>query len=136
MPDQPNDPIVLYVIVRQELNMSPGKIASQACHGVQKFLLNYFRLLAFKAKLHETLPAHEEACIGLTTEWLGNGSRKVVLKANEKEWSEVRETYGKDCFVVSDCGLTEVVKGSETCMVLSVMRKSQASKHVKELSAL
>lgn len=34
-----DDPLILYIIVRESLAMSPGKIASQAAHGVQMFTL-------------------------------------------------------------------------------------------------
>jgi peptidyl-tRNA hydrolase len=136
-PANQNDPIVVYVVVREELGMSAGKTAAQACHGIQYLLLHYFKAQVLKAKAHDdsVFPQVEVDHIKLTTEWLGRDSRKVVLKANETDWAALRAEF-KDAFVVRDNGLTEVQPGTETCFVLYPQRKSQVSQSIRKLSAL
>jgi peptidyl-tRNA hydrolase len=135
MPDQ-NDPIVLYLIVRESLNMGAGKIAAQCGHGVQKILIRYFTALTLKAKLHTDLSVGEEEHIQDTKDWLGNhASRKVVLKANEEEWAAVKEEYA-GCVIIKDAGLTEVAAGTDTLISLWPQVKSKRSKTLKALRPL
>jgi peptidyl-tRNA hydrolase len=137
-PANHNDPIVVYVIVREELNMSVGKIAAQCCHGIQKLLLHYFKAQVLKTKAHDDgiLPKVEIDHIAITTEWLGQASRKVVLAANEKEWAAVKAEFGHESFVVTDAGYTELQPGTETTITLYPMRKSQASRTIQKLQTL
>lgn len=137
-PEQQNDPIVLYLIVREELNMSVGKTAAQVGHGVQYMLLHYFKASVLKAKTHDDsiFPKNEHEHIKLTTEWLGQGSRKVVLKADENEWGHIKAELGNDLFLVKDNGLTELQPGTETVMALNPMRKSTVPNRIKRLQVL
>lgn len=60
----------------------------------------------------------------VTEEWLATSYRKVVLRADDKEWERLKAELW--CFLVRDAGLTEVESGSETVLVLWPMRKSEA----------
>jgi len=136
MPENTNDPIVMYVIVREELGMSVGKTGAQIGHSIQYALIHYFKALAINAKLH-CLPQNEINHTELTTRWLTNGSTKIILKATEKEWEELKAEFGKDnFFVVKDNGKTELEPGTETCASLSPMLKSSVSKSIKRLRLL
>lgn len=128
------DPIVMYVIVREELGMSIGKCCAQVGHATQKVLLHYFKCLALNAKLH--VSQIEEEHNKLTGAWLANGSTKVILKADEKEWGELKTEFGKDIFVVVDNGRTELEPNTETVLVLMPQKKSGVSKSIKRLQTL
>lgn len=131
-----NDPIVVYVIVREELNMSVGKICAQVGHAIQNLLLRYWRSQVLDVKLH-CLPQKEVDQLKIMSDWLAIGSRKVVLKANEKEWLELRQEFSdKDSVVIRDAGLTELGEPTDTVIALMPICKSLASKSIKKLSSL
>jgi peptidyl-tRNA hydrolase len=132
------DPIVLYVIVNYDLNMSSGKIAAQCMHLMEKFAMHYVKLLALSTKKDVNIvPDHDMEHVKLTTEWMINGhSTKVVLKANEEEWAMLKEEFGKGLFIVHDAGRTEVKPHAETVSGLWPMRKSTASKIIQRLPSL
>lgn len=67
-------------------------------------------------------------------EWSSNSFRKVALKADDKEFEKLKKEF--TCFVVVDAGYTQVAPGSETCMALWPMRKSQVTKTLKRLQVL
>ena|ERR1700733_6079702 len=135
MPENIDDPITMYIIVREELGMGVGKIAAQCCHACQAVLLHYFKAQIIGAKLHG-LPTNESEQVKTTTDWLANGSRKITLKANEKEWLALKNEFSKIVFIISDNGLTQLKPNTETCMAFSPMRKSLVSKNVKKLQCL
>jgi peptidyl-tRNA hydrolase len=73
--------------------------------------------------------------ISIMGEWLKAGVRKVVLKADAKEWRKIKDAY-PECALVVDAGLTEIPSGSETVIGLWPMRKSQVAKVVAHLQVL
>lgn len=126
-----DDPLVLYIVVRESLNMGPGKIGAQIGHGVGMLMGRYFWM--------ENDPGFDKYGIHrpkreITKEWLLSSYRKAVLKADDKEWEKLKQEL--DVFLVRDAGLTEVDPGSETVLVLWPMRKSERPKIVKRLQAL
>jgi PTH2 family peptidyl-tRNA hydrolase len=136
MPENNNDPIVMYVIVRYELDMSIGKCSAQCARAMKQAMLHYFKALALNAKLH-CLPQSEIDHTELTTKWLTNGSTTVILGASDKEWEELKMEFGKnEYFIIKDAGKTEVEPGTETCASLSPMRESSASPSIKRLRLL
>ena len=48
--------------------------------------------------------------------WHKESYRKVILKADDKEWEKIKEELY--CFVVKDAGLTEINAGEETVLGL------------------
>jgi peptidyl-tRNA hydrolase len=138
-----HDPIVLYIVVREELLMSNGKCAAQCAHAVQHILMKYFKIQI----LHAALKHKPEACakvfhqeddehIKITSEWIDHASRKVVLKADDKEWEKLKAEFGDSIVVIKDAGYTEVPSGSETCIAFWPQHKSQVSKTIKRLQVL
>ena len=122
------DPIIMYLIVRKSLNMSIGKTAAQCAHASQKLTLNYFNLKKIDAD-NEILKTFDE--------WLKTAFRKVVLKANENQWTKIKECFPENHrVVIVDAGLTEVKSNSETVIGLMPMKKSKAPKLVKKLQVL
>jgi peptidyl-tRNA hydrolase len=133
------DPIVMYLIVREELGMSVGKTGAQCGHAAQMVLLKYFDI---KDKFDYVAAAHGES--GMQAQfhklcdfkaWLEGSFRKVVLRADDKEWLKVKEAFPDLCLVV-DAGLTELNPNTETVIGLWPMRKSEVPKVIKKLQVL
>lgn len=121
-----NNPLVLYIVVRESLNMSTGKIGAQIGHSIQYIMLRYQEIRQSKQGY-------------LFKEWMNEGnSRKVVLAASDSEWAKLKNEYndGVDCFIVRDAGYTEVASGSETCMSIWPIHKNEATKTIKRLQTL
>jgi peptidyl-tRNA hydrolase len=134
------DPIVMYLIVRESLNMSSGKIGAQCGHASQIALLQYFEENQNWLREHFQ-DSIEPICperLKIFYEWLNSSFRKVTLTADDKEWEKVKETFveGITRFTVIDAGLTEVSAGSETVIAIYPMRRSQRPKILIKLQAL
>jgi PTH2 family peptidyl-tRNA hydrolase len=129
------DPIIMYLIVKESLGMSAGKIAAQCAHASQMMLLKY---MEFERYEHSTkLPPFSREVYDSITEWLDNSFRKVVLRASDSEWNKIKEQYPeKRRITVVDAGLTEVDPGTETVIGLFPMRKSVVPKVIKRLQVL
>lgn len=145
------DPIVMYLIVHETLNMSMGKTAAQCAHASQMLTLDYFekkdKSRALQKKIQETtdpdelnvmkgIYAEHGRKLSIFGEWLQGSFRKVVLRADDKEWAKIQNDYGGHMIMVVDAGLTEIAPGSETVIGLWPMRKSQAPKTIKKLQVL
>jgi PTH2 family peptidyl-tRNA hydrolase len=140
------DPIVLYIIVNYDLGMGVGKTAAQVGHAVEMVNNSYYELKKTSAKLQyqvmqyqnesaKTLYADMSRKLSIMGEYMNSGHRKVVLKAESKDWVKLKEEI-KDMYLVRDAGLTEIAPGSETCIGLWPLRKSQANKIIKRLQVL
>jgi peptidyl-tRNA hydrolase, PTH2 family len=115
-----DDPLVVYLVVRESLGMSPGKIAAQCAHAMRLLLTEFHRFPHVGTHF-------------LT--WLeGVAPRVVVLRADDKEWERLKGAA--KCFVMRDAGHTEVAAGSETAMALWPMRKSERPATLRRLQAL
>ncbi len=131
------DPIIMYLIVRESLNMSIGKTAAQCAHAAQMLLIKYFDYLFIDMDLaHHPMPFSQEDA-DLFQAWLDGSFRKVVLKADDKEWKKIKDQIVESNRVtVIDAGLTEIEPGSETVIGLIPMRKSNAPRVIKRLQVL
>lgn len=123
------DPLVLYVVVRESLGMSPGKIAAQVGHAIDLLLEYYYVSLALDPVERQ---GHYHS---LMKAWKEESRRKVALRADEKEWEKLKAEF-PEAFIVRDAGLTQVEPGSETVVALWPMRKSERPKLLKRLQAL
>jgi peptidyl-tRNA hydrolase len=152
------DPIVMYLIVHESLNMSIGKTAAQCAHASSMLMIEYFDLKTDSSKLHKKIVSDvsyqcEEGVypecdldkknyaemsrkLSIYGEWMKSSFRKVVLRASDKEWERLKEEFKDSSLIVRDAGLTEVAQGSETVIGLWPMRKSQVSKTVRRLQVL
>jgi len=130
------DPLVMYFIVNETLGMGTGKVAAQCAHAAQMILLNYFHFykMDIESNVNE-LPPFSRETFELIEEWLNVSFRKVVLKADNKEWDKIKNEYSKKVIVI-DAGLTEVNSGSETVIGLYPMKKSERPKLIKKLRCL
>lgn len=139
------DPIVMYLVVRESLNMSSGKIGAQCGHAAQMILMDYVRhggeVDANPNDLPHpggdpNTPVSELHRMHVMFRWLDSSFRKVTLKADEKEWRKLKEIPGLSFVVVKDAGHTEVAPGSETVIGIWPMYRSQRPKLLKNLQAL
>ena len=124
------DPIVMYLIVRESLGMGMGKTAAQCAHASQMLQMKFdWAEMSNDASVltakHKTFQA-----------WIDSSFRKVVLKADDKEWEKIKSEYKDSLVLVVDAGLTEIPSGSETVIGLWTMYKSEASKTIKKLQVL
>ena len=126
------DPIVMYLIVRESLNMGIGKTAAQCAHASQMLQLKFQQAELVECYDWSPKPEH----MRLYSDWLARSFRKVVLKADDKEWEKIKLEFDNKHVLVIDAGLTEVEPGSETVIGLFPMYKSQAPKIIKRLQVL
>lgn len=129
------DPVVFYLVVNDELQMSHNTIVVQASHLVEMFLLQYMRLLALSVKKDRKLVPDEELIhIKLTNEWIHQSSQKVALKANKDQWSEIKTTFGRNAFVIKDA--CKFQSDSETVIGIWPMHQSNAPDILQRLQPL
>lgn len=125
------DPIVMYLIVRESLGMGMGKTAAQCAHASQMLTLKYFWL-----RERKVISADQKEMQHGFKAWLDESFRKVVLKADDKEWEKIKAEFPDKFVLVVDAGLTEIAPMSETVIGLWPMKKSQAPKVIKKLQVL
>jgi PTH2 family peptidyl-tRNA hydrolase len=149
------DPVVMYLIVHESLNMSIGKTAAQSAHASQMLTLKYFTMKEASITLQKRMqpllnapPPPEEMVklkeayvemsrpLSIFGEWLNSSYRKVVLRASDKEWAKLKEEFKDSMVMVVDAGLTEIASGSETFIGIWPMRRSQRPKILQRLQVL
>lgn len=120
-----DNPIAQYIIVRDDLNMSRGKMCAQASHCVGMLFLKYAEVKSQKEGY-------------LFREWLNSGMRKIVLAADNREWAKVEKDFGNDPFayITHDAGHTEVEAGTATACAIFPIHKNDAPKLIKRLQTL
>ena len=104
----------------------------------------YFVVMKCKVKQKETLPYFnlkkidkDNKILKTFDECLKGAFRKVVLKANETQWKELKNLFPENHrVVIVDAGLTELKFNTETVIGLMPMKKSKAPKLIKRLRAL
>ena len=93
----------LVIVVRKDLNISPGKLAVQASHASVSCALESKKK---KKKYFKR--------------WMKEGQKKVLVKCDDLEHMEfLKERAEKEDLVtkiVTDAGLTEVRSGTKTCL--------------------
>lgn len=132
------DPTVMFLIVNETLGMSIGKTAAQTAHAAQYLMVKYFELRDDCQDPHSDDPAFRARSIPklqIMKDWLNSGVRKIVLKADSKEWIKIKEAFPEH-ILVCDFGLTEIPSGSETVIGLWPMKRSEMPKIIKRLQVL
>jgi len=138
------DPWVMYLIIRDSLNMSIGKTAAQVGHAVGMLYSAHSRLewhindcisesFGYTQDLEDLKPDDMLKLIKTTNfdDWKNSAHRKVVLKANDSQWEKLKEKV--ECYIVIDAGLTELEPGNETVIGLWPCRRSQRPNIIKKL---
>jgi peptidyl-tRNA hydrolase len=133
--DHQDDPLVMYLIVRETVTMGVGKTAAQCVHASQMLQLQYQKL----CENYQSLKIHRDLFhnkFNIFEKWLSSSFRKVVLKADDKEWAKLKREFKDSMVLVVDSGLTEIAPNTETVIGLWPMYKSQVPKVVQRLQAL
>lgn len=107
--------IVQYIIVRNDLGMSPGKVAAQVGHGVELAIEKGSRYYP---------------------QWTPNSKpcAKIVLQANKEQMDSTISSFHEHCLAkVIDEGRTEVPPGSLTVLALVPMPKYVAKSRFAHL---
>jgi PTH2 family peptidyl-tRNA hydrolase len=93
----------LVIVVRDDLKMSPGKLAAQVAHAAVTCALEA------KARKSKWFAG-----------WYSEGQRKVVLRARDleemKELAEKARHAGLTHTIITDAGLTELPPNTATCL--------------------
>jgi len=133
------DPLIMYLIVRNSLGMSSGKIGAQCAHAAQMLLLKYMKdvLSDYNPDVGFYLYELDSNTFDDFQMWLDGSFRKVVLKADEKQWEKLKEEFTeRERVLVIDAGLTELEPQTETVIGLFPMKKSKCPKLVSKLRLL
>ncbi|PWA79510.1 peptidyl-tRNA hydrolase 2, mitochondrial [Artemisia annua] len=106
-----DDDLKMVLVVRQDLKMGQGKIASQCAHAATGL---YSRLMqSHRNLLHR---------------WEHGGQAKIVVTCkNQQEMNklqEVAEGIGLPTYVIADAGRTQVSAGSRTVLAIGPGKKS------------
>src|ERR1700720_2007821 len=140
------DPIVMYIVVRESLGMGVGKTCAQVGHAVQMLTLKYFDMKeesrAIQKQISQLVENDKQSLmiqyktlaplLSIFGEWMRSNFRKVILRASDKEWEKLKEEEkDNNMAMVVDAGLTQIPAGSETVIGLFPIRKSQRSKTVQ-----
>ena len=141
--EENQDPIAMYIILRESLleEMTVGKQVAAGAHASQELQRQYGKLdTRYNAHENNMSPAYmsdaELARYWLYYDWLKEGVRKIVLRANDKEWSKLKEEFKNEMVIIRDAGYTCVEPGSEVSIGLWPRRKSMRSKLLKGLQVL
>jgi len=130
--DNEENPLVMYLVVNKDLEMSVGKTAVQVAHAACHLTMTYYT--------GEGLGGSDLAAKkGLFKAWMKEGNyRKVSLEAHNKEFNQLVKEFEEDPFtcVVTDAGYTEIPAGSTTVLGIWPMRKNDAPKSIKRLQSL
>ncbi len=108
------------IVVREDLKMSPGKMAAQVAHA--------------------SLGAYRNAKKSNIIMWRLSGEKKVVVMCKDLE--ELKEIMKKakaqriNTYLVQDAGLTELPKGTITCLGLGPVKEEIINKVTGHLKLL
>jgi len=108
------------IIVRNDLKLPKGKLASQAAH----------------ASVEAVLKGDKE----LIREWRNEGMPKIVLKIDDEKsilrLNQMAKDFGIITALITDAGKTVVEPGTITCLALGPEKNDKLDKIIKDLKLL
>jgi len=127
--------LVQYYIVDATLGIrSKGKIGAQCAHGALLAHEIYERLRVLADKYHTDLTSRGHA--NTYNKWYGGQMTKIVLKGDPEVMEKAGKEYGHMTACVIDSGFTEVPEGSQTVVVLPIMKRDDCPDWLTELRLL
>lgn len=117
---------VMYVVINQDLNMSPGKIGAHVGHAVFDFCKNLVEDV-YKEETKEYIDEWTEASaakeiLETMSDFKDNGDTIITLKAHEKD---LIKWENAGYVAVRDRGLTEIPENSITAICLGIYDKDE-----------
>lgn len=130
--ERTKDEYVMYIIINDNVKMSKGKVASQACHSS-----------CYVTRILERQRSKEH----MYNQWLKEGEPKILLKATEKEMLDIIHQYEVDnrvkrsseftwCVYVRDSGRTEIQSNTLTSIAFKPISKANAPRELLRLRLL
>jgi PTH2 family peptidyl-tRNA hydrolase len=117
----------MVILVRKDLKMSIGKIASQVSHAV---------LLAYQHSQTSLFEKDKQSLIN----WEKSGSTKIALSVdNLPELQSLRDKAAKALLplgIVSDAGKTELIRGTITTLAIGPAQSEEIDKITGHLKLL
>jgi PTH2 family peptidyl-tRNA hydrolase len=113
--------VVMYLVARADLHMSPGKLAAQVGHGVQ------YALELVKRQEDPSFQTWHE-------EWAAKSSTKIILAVgSQNELSDLVRNLSIPAALVVDEGRTEIAAASQTVVALVPVPRFKAKPFVGHL---
>ncbi|OVA20250.1 Peptidyl-tRNA hydrolase [Macleaya cordata] len=121
-----DDELKMVLVVRQDLKMGAGKIASQCARKIIHFF--------------DSSNLYHCSQRNLLRQWEQCGQPKIVVSCkNQQEMNRLKETaesIGLPTFVVADAGRTQVLAGSKTVLAVGPGRKASVDSVTGKLRLL
>lgn len=120
-----SDEIVMYLLIRADLNMPKGKIAAQAGHAVQLVIRN-------------VECAGDPQSMDWLRQWEAGSYAKIALRLNGHDWFAWMKNAMHDIIyaTVVDEGRTAVEPGTMTAVGLQPMPRSRVQEIVGKMKLL
>lgn len=114
-----SDEYVMYIVVANDLKMSRGKMVAQCSHVAVKAALNCKQMNPV-----------------IFRKWYNGSYTKIVLGADGKTLTKLKEKYTFHCHWVHDEGRTQVTSGSLTAIAFNLTTKDCGQQYYPELKEL
>ncbi|XP_068643209.1 uncharacterized protein [Aristolochia californica] len=118
-----DDELKMVLVVRQDLKMGTGKIASQCAHAASGM---YAELM--------------KSQVSVLTRWEQCGQPKIVVTCkNQQEMNKLKdaaERIGLPTFIVADAGRTQVLAGSKTVLAIGPGKRASVDSITGKLRLL
>lgn len=105
------------ILVRKDLELSPGKLASQVAHASVKCAMKSDSMLL--------------------RDWNSRGAKKVVLKVNNEgelhKYNQIAEENNVKTSLITETGNDEIEEGTETCLGVGPDQKEKIDKIIEGL---
>ena len=130
-----DEEIVCYIIIRNDLGMSPGKMVAQGGHAVHMMIEDLHGYVDDRNRWFN------KDWNNWYIKWLDKGITKIVLTidSEEKMWDIIGKIRNEAGYVISyviDEGRTEIPEGSLTAACLQPMPRKIAKQFVGHLKLL
>lgn len=128
-----DDPIVLYIILRQSLQLDKYQTAHFTANAVQQLLLRYFTLQVLAVKTKDNLSASNMGRLESTNLWLSSQSKKRIVNADEQTWDKIRGEFvvGREVICLKE---TVLEPETETAFVFWPSKYSCLPEFIKTLN--
>jgi len=130
---------VFYILVNNDIKMSPGKLAAQCGHPVTEMLFSSLEKKEIidymdEEKTVASRVRYERDFSDIVIEWKNEGQIKIVLSASQKLLESLEER--SDVYPIRDLGLTELKPNTLTCIGIGPVDKNNLPNEFEFLKKL